>query len=86
MDLSEPGSELELDCPECAGKGCDRCQDGIFKIEGCPNAYCRDVSDTIDLIEEYQKGMQPVAGGVLDQSAYFIEAVKFLRREEALVK
>lgn len=55
-------------------------------MTGCPNAFCRGLGQTITLIDLFGKGMPPVAGGVLDQSAWFIEAARLLEHEENLIK
>jgi hypothetical protein len=38
------------------------------------------------MTELFGKGLPPVAGGVLDQSAWFINASRFLESEEAAIK
>jgi len=38
------------------------------------------------LIELFKKGLPPVAGGSLDQAAWFIEAAATLEREDNLAK
>jgi hypothetical protein len=40
---------------------------------------------SIDLIDLFGKGMPPISGGVLDQSASFIDAVQFFESEERKV-
>jgi hypothetical protein len=42
--------------------------------------------DAIDVIDLFEKGLPPVAGGVLDQSAAFINAAKFFHNEKQLAK
>lgn len=77
---------IEIECPLCGGVGCTHCEDGSVAIDGCPNQYCREMVTPIRLIEHYRKGMPPVAGGVLDQSAWFLEAAETLEHDEALLK
>jgi hypothetical protein len=84
-DISEKPNLLEIECPSCNGGGCEDCQDGVFAIEGCPNSYCRSIVTSIDLIDLFGKGMPPINGGVLDQSASFIDAVQFFESEERKV-
>jgi len=38
------------------------------------------------MIELFEKGLPPVSGGVLDQSASFIEAAKYYANEDQLAK
>ena len=41
---------------------------------------------TVRLADLFDKGMPPVAGGALDQSAWFLDAVGIFRHDEAQVK
>jgi hypothetical protein len=40
----------------------------------------------VQLIDLFEKGLPPIAGGTLDQSVWFLEAVKVLGSEEALAR
>jgi hypothetical protein len=40
----------------------------------------------VQLIDLFEKGLPPIAGGTLDQAVWFLEAVKVLHNEEALAK
>jgi hypothetical protein len=57
---------------------------GIETIRGCPNHYCREVADAIPLMDLFEKGLPPISGGTLDQSASFLEACRIFRNEETL--
>ena len=70
----------------CRGLGCDECEDGYFAIAGCPNAYVRRLLPALRLADMYEKGLPPIAGGTLDQAASFIDFVRQLDYEDALVK
>jgi hypothetical protein len=70
----------------CDGSGCEECSDGVFELDGCPNRYCSPVVRSIDLIDLFEKGIPPITGGVLDQSASFIEAARFFESEEGKVR
>jgi hypothetical protein len=74
---------IEMQCPCCNGEGCSECQMGMIQIIGCPNRYCSTVADVVRMSEFFDKGLPPVAGGLLDQSAWFLDAVSVLRRDEA---
>jgi hypothetical protein len=85
-DISTKENLLEIECPSCNGLGCNECsKDGTFAIDGCPNAFCRSIVNSIDLIDMLGKGMPPVAGGMLDQSVSFIHAAHFFEQEERKV-
>jgi hypothetical protein len=44
---------------------------------------CGDIAYVARLADLFEKGMPPIAGGALDQSAWFLDAVSFLRSDEA---
>lgn len=81
----DEGLEVGIECPVCDGIGCEACSDGEFKVAGCPNAYCSSIVPALELIDLFHKGMAPVAGGTLDQSASFIRVARLMESEEAKV-
>lgn len=58
----------------------------MVKIQGCPTEFAASVFNTVRVIEFFQKGMPPIQGGVLDQSASFLRAVSFFDRDEQELK
>lgn len=83
------GSErepIEVYCPSCDGEGCERCDDGVVNITECPNKYCRDMGPVITLADMMEKGIMPVDGGALDQSAWLLQAARILDRDEAKIR
>lgn len=85
-DAGTPQEPILIECPKCAGEGCEECDEGRVAIDGCPNQFCRDVGRTVPMIDLFHKGLPPVAGGVLDQAAWFLEAARYLDAEEAALK
>lgn len=83
--LSTAENRIEIECPACSGHGCDECDDGHFELDGCPNRFCSPVVSAIDLIDLFGKGLPPITGGALDQSASFVEAARFFESEESKV-
>ena len=76
-----------IECQSCSGRGCDECgKAGRIRIEGCPQAYCKEIVPSVQLIDLFEKGLPPIAGGTLDQSVWFLEAVKVWSNEEAQAK
>ena len=76
-----------MNCPICNGKDCDDCDDGIIKIEQCPLEYIGYVTcKYIKMVEMFDKGLPPIAGGVLDQSHKFISIAEFVWACEARAK
>ena len=58
----------------------------MVRIDGCPNAYCREMVPLVELADLFEKGIPPIAGGALDQAAWFLHATKTLAHEEASIK
>ncbi len=76
---------MELTCPICNGAGCDECDDGFTIMTDCPLLYIgNDASMYMRFTRLFDKGMPPIAGGVLDQANKFIEAVEYISQQEAL--
>lgn len=84
-DLSTPEQPIEIHCPACDGEGCDECGDGWFQIDGCPSEYAADLGNTLRLVDLFKKGLPPVAGGSLDQSAWFVSVANRLESEEGRI-
>ena len=74
-------------CPRCGGnngEGCDECDHGRIEITECPlELITPDVWEAIEYAELYEKGLPPVAGGVLNQAKIFIEACRQIWAEQA---
>ena len=71
-----------FECVECLGRGCAACDDrGWYETTDCPQKVARPMSKTLALIDMADKGHLPVTGGVMDQSAWFIEAYRYYTSE-----
>jgi hypothetical protein len=67
-------------CDECGGSG-------VFEITSCPLVWIDSrIWQLIELSEMYEKGLPPVEGGVLDQTAYFVRFAKLVIDESAQYK
>lgn len=75
-----------IECPICKGTGkgvtlspekslpCPHCQDGQFIIPGCPQTYIgSEIAGAANLASMCGQGDWPVAGGLLNQAAWFVE-------------
>jgi hypothetical protein len=71
-----------MQCPTCEGGGCEHCNDGRFEIPGCPNRYIGELVPAINMVDMFYKGLPPVAGGVLDQAAWFVSMAEMLTAED----
>jgi hypothetical protein len=61
-------------CPVCDDVGCIECDKrGRFEITECYQRYCQGIADAIRLADLFKKGLAPIAGGVLDQAAWFVD-------------
>ena len=89
-DMPSPELPAAGTCVVCGGNaaGCDACGgSGTFDITDCPQRWIDDwVWQMIELSEMYEKGLPPVAGGVLDQAAYFVRFAKRVMDESAQYK
>ena len=79
---------IEGECNSCDGFGCEECEGtGRIKITCCPLEFITwDVWELIALAELFEKGLPPVAGGVLDQAKNFIDAARFVFNEQQYYK
>lgn len=60
-------------CPLCGERGCDQCEDGYFQLDGCPRQYLgTEFIEAVNLAVT-PGGALPVAGGLLDQSHWFLQ-------------
>ena len=76
-----------MECVVCHGSGCDKCNgDGWELISGCRQVIARPMFETIGMIDMAEKGHLPLARGVLDQSAWFIEAYRFYTNDMEKLK
>jgi hypothetical protein len=47
---------------------------------------CNEMAKTAELIDWFHKGRSIVGGGILDESAWFLDAARFLKNEEGLIE
>lgn len=64
------------DCKACGGTG-------EIEIPHCPSKLVdEDTADLLALVAQMEEGFPPVAGGVIDQTDWFLSVCKRVRREE----
>lgn len=85
-DKGTDAEPIKIQCPCCNGAGCEECAFGDFVVKGCPNEYCSSVVSAASLVDLFEKGLPPIAGGALDQSVWFLEAARILRNDEAQIR
>lgn len=96
MDPPDAQSPLLIECVSCGGSGgfgatgseewtdCETCN-GIGRIEiaSCPKRLVdSEMVVVLDLADLMKEGLPPIAGGVLDQSAWFVNAAKYHWQEK----
>lgn len=83
-----PEHPAEIECPSCDGDGgeCKECDQGYFTITECPAKFIgQELIQDIQIVTASEHHL-PVAGGTLDQSAWWFELKETLRREENRVQ
>ena len=68
-------------CPVCDGVGCEACDEGYFEVT-CPHRFVGDLARFINLAGMCGDNCLPVAGGLLDQSAWFLSLYQRLNSEQ----
>lgn len=65
---------MEYSCPFCEEGGCEICNNrGRLRITECPSKYIGvELIHDLNVIAMCEGGVMPVAGGVLDQSPWFL--------------
>lgn len=82
----DPPTELEplaIACPECEEQGCEACGDtGRIELTGCPRQFVDlELYQLVKLVDWFEKGVPPVAGGSLNQSEWFLNFASLLTSE-----
>jgi hypothetical protein len=76
----------EIECPACSGHGCDECKNGWFELTQCPSKFIgQELISDIQVVTASEHHL-PVAGGLLDQSAWWFELRQLLKAEENRVQ
>ena len=81
-------SPIDIECPVCAvtGQDCEHCDDGQFTVSECPSRYIgQELIADLEIVTASKRHL-PVAGGLLDQSAWWFELRQLLEREELLIQ
>jgi hypothetical protein len=83
-DAPTPATPALLKCPACNGAGCGHCDDGQIRVDRCPHAVVtRDVWAAFQAAQMAEKGVLPVAGGMLDQTQSFADAVALIWQDDS---
>lgn len=89
-ELASEAEPLEIACTACEetgqdrnGEPCEHCSDGFWPLLQCPKSYIgQEMVGAINLAVMCKDGLMPVAGGILDQSAWFVELLTSLNNEQ----
>ena len=79
-----------IECPACdesgivAGERCKECDgEGYYTIDQCPRQYVgNEMTEAVNIAGMCGDNRLPVAGGILDQSAWFMSLLGMLKSEE----
>jgi len=76
-------ASVSIACSSCNEAGCDECgQSGYVELTGCPKEMIdRGLLRAIRMADLMKQGLPPVAGGVLDQSAWFVSFYECFKSE-----
>lgn len=73
-------NRADEDCKECGGTG-------KLTFDSCPRSIVpRDIWEVLTYCDYMEKGMLPHAGGVLEQTRWFIDAAAFVSSENERLK
>lgn len=91
--VDEDDASVQIECPICDGAGnlgghpCPHCVEGYFTLMGCPARYIGgDLIRAMNIAGMCGSGDWPVAGGLADQSAWFLNMKQTLSNEEAKIE
>lgn len=86
QNLVNEKQTAEIECPMCGGESCEHCTSGYYTVSECPRTYIgQELIADIRIISATEQHL-PVAGGLLDQSAWWFELRQTLRSEEANIQ
>lgn len=88
--MGRPTAEapLEIACPGCEETGCEDCGGlGTFVLTDCPKRFLDvELVQAVKFAEMFANGVPLVAGGVFDQSAWFMAFVDLWQYENGLAE
>ncbi len=85
LDRISESEYVEVECPCCNGAGCDQCSDGQFRLTSCGRKFVGgEMVRAINLANMADRHL-PAAGGLLEQSAWFVDLWQTMGSEQALI-
>lgn len=92
--VGKKGQRITIECHECdgdgmiGGKDCEVCGGiGEIELKRCAVVETADIVDLVTCLELFlDNGLPPVAGGVLDQAAWFVAAAKYYDIQRARLR
>lgn len=80
VDCPTKEEPLRFRCFDCGGSGCDSCKNGDIFIDQCPKRMIDlNTSELLKYSDHFHNGIPPVAGGMMDQTKYAMEAFGFIK-------
>lgn len=86
-DMPSEALPWNIRCVRCEGQNSDGCPEcggsGQIKITDCPEKLITpDIWEAIEMTEFWEKGLPPVAGGVLEQTHIFVCMARIIMAEK----
>jgi hypothetical protein len=82
LDRITESEYVEVECPSCYGVGCGECSKGFFRLTICGRKFVDgEMIRAINLAAAADRHL-PQAGGLLDQSAWFVDLWTMLQSEQ----
>jgi hypothetical protein len=78
--------QLVIPCPSCLGGGCRECKDGQQEIWRCPIAILDPGAVEARLLHRVYPQVLPFGGGLCDQPASYVAAMRVLDHAEGLMQ
>lgn len=78
---------IVIGCTNCNERGCHLCEEGYFRLSCCPRELIGfELAEAINLAAMCGNGDWPVDGGLLSQSAWFVELKRHLESEQGRIE
>jgi hypothetical protein len=71
----------------CGGKGCSKCDGGVWNYDGCPHELIDDATiEALRYARLARDGTWPVMGGALDQTEWATQAFTMIWNEQDIAE
>jgi len=87
-DAPAARSVARVTCATCDGNGCEKCKEtGSVLLYRCPTSHnTREIAAAFEAMGWSERGVLPVAGGLLDQAASFVAFCRLVGSERGKIE